>query len=78
MIDHIRGGHCQLPERFSSRQAAAVGTAGYTAALCVLALERGGLGAGAEVVVTGAAGGVGTIALLLGLILVVLPRRLDH
>jgi len=55
-----------VPERLSTRQAAAIGTAGYTAALCVLALERGGLGAGAEVVVTGAAGGVGTIATLLG------------
>lgn len=55
-----------VPERFTNRQAAAVGTAGYTAALCVLALEEAGLGADAEVVVTGAAGGVGTVALLLG------------
>lgn len=55
-----------VPERFSARQAAAVGTAGYTAALCVLALEKGGLGAGAEVVVTGATGGVGTVGILLG------------
>ena len=55
-----------VPERFSSRQAAAVGTAGYTAALCILSLRRSGLDEGADVAVTGAAGGVGTIALLLG------------
>lgn len=56
----------RVPERMSGRQAAAVGTAGYTAALCAERLAEAGLGAGAEVVVTGAAGGVGTIALLLG------------
>ncbi len=56
----------RVPARMTSRQAAAIGTAGYTAALCVDRLAQAGLGDGAEVVVTGAAGGVGTIALLLG------------
>ncbi len=55
-----------VPERFSLRQAAAVGTAGYTAALCILSLRRLGLDQGSDVVVSGAAGGVGTISLLLG------------
>ena len=51
------------PERFSARQAMAIGTAGYTAMLCVLALERHGLQPGdGEVLVTGATGGVGSIA----------------
>ncbi|HVL56107.1 MAG TPA: MDR family oxidoreductase [Burkholderiaceae bacterium] len=54
------------PERLSSRQAMAIGTAGYTAALCVLALEDNGVRADAgEVLVTGAAGGVGSIAIAL-------------
>jgi acrylyl-CoA reductase (NADPH) len=44
----------------------AVGTAGYTAMLCVLALEKHGLEAGdGTILVTGAAGGVGSVALLL-------------
>lgn len=52
-----------LPSAFTTRQAAAIGTAGYTAMLCVLALERHGLKPGdGEVLVTGAAGGVGSIA----------------
>lgn len=52
-----------LPERFSGRQAMAIGTAGYTAMLCVLALERHGITpASGEIVVTGATGGVGSIA----------------
>jgi acrylyl-CoA reductase (NADPH) len=52
------------PERFSARQAMAIGTAGYTAMLCVLALERHGLKPGdGEVLVTGATGGVGSIAI---------------
>jgi acrylyl-CoA reductase (NADPH) len=54
-----------LPEKFTARQAMAIGTAGYTAALSVLALERHGLAAGAEVLVTGATGGVGSIAIAL-------------
>jgi len=55
-----------LPAAFDTRQAMAIGTAGYTAMLCVLALERHGLGAASgEVLVTGAAGGVGSIAIAL-------------
>lgn len=54
------------PERFSARQAMAIGTAGYTAMLCVLALERHGLTPGdGEVLVTGATGGVGSTAVAL-------------
>lgn len=54
----------KLPPEFSSEQAMAIGTAGYTAALCVDALERWGrIRAGeGEVLVTGAAGGVGSVA----------------
>ena len=52
-----------LPSAFTTRQAMAIGTAGYTAMLCVLALERHGLKpADGEVLVTGATGGVGSIA----------------
>jgi len=55
-----------LPERFSAKQAMAIGTAGYTAMLCVMALERHGLTAGAgPVLVTGANGGVGSFAIAL-------------
>jgi len=51
------------PERFTAKQAMAIGTAGYTAMLCVLALEKHGLQPGdGEVLVTGATGGVGSIA----------------
>ena len=64
-----------LPSAFSTRQAMAIGTAGYTAMLCVLALEQHGLraagpGAG-DVLVTGATGGVGSVA-------VALLARLGH
>ncbi|MDE2298381.1 MAG: oxidoreductase [Burkholderiales bacterium] len=52
-----------LPAAFSTRQAMAIGTAGYTAMLCVLALERHGLKPGdGDVLVTGATGGVGSVA----------------
>ena len=52
-----------LPAAFTTRQAMAIGTAGYTAMLCVLALERHGLQPGdGEVLVTGATGGVGSVA----------------
>ncbi|MCA3252340.1 MAG: MDR family oxidoreductase [Pseudomonadota bacterium] len=62
----------RLPEAFTPRQAMAIGTAGYTAMLCVLALERHGLAPGAgEVLVTGATGGVGSVA-------VALLARLGH
>lgn len=54
------------PGAFSARQAMAIGTAGYTAMLCVLALERHGLRPGdGEVLVTGATGGVGSVAIAL-------------
>lgn len=53
-----------LPEQFTSQQAMAIGTAGYTAMLCVLALERHGVTpAHGEILVTGAAGGVGSVAI---------------
>ena len=74
----------RLPDALSARQAAAIGTAGFTAMLAVLSLERNGAlyesfaaahagtpadvavpGSGADVLVTGAAGGVGSIAIAL-------------
>ena len=55
-----------VPERFELEQAMALGTAGYTAMLCVQALEDHGLRAGdGAVLVTGASGGVGSIAVML-------------
>ncbi|HWX35211.1 MAG TPA: MDR family oxidoreductase [Steroidobacteraceae bacterium] len=52
-----------LPPTFTARQAMAIGTAGYTAVLCVIALERHGVTPeSGEILVTGAAGGVGSIA----------------
>jgi acrylyl-CoA reductase (NADPH) len=55
-----------LPEGMSARDAMAVGTAGYTAMLCVMALERHGVTPDkGEIVVSGAAGGVGSIAIAL-------------
>lgn len=52
-----------LPKQFSPQQAMAIGTAGYTAMLCVLALERHGVKPEhGEIVVSGAAGGVGSVA----------------
>jgi len=53
----------RLPQRMSLRAAMAIGTAGYTAMLAVLALEQHGLTpASGPIVVTGAAGGVGSVA----------------
>lgn len=52
----------RVPDGMSAAQAAAVGTAGYTAMLCAIALERQGLKPGdGPVIVTGAAGGVGSV-----------------
>ena len=55
-----------LPGAFTPTQAMAIGTAGYTAMLCVLALERNGIEPGAgPILVTGASGGVGSVAIAL-------------
>ncbi|MCP3868744.1 MAG: oxidoreductase [Gammaproteobacteria bacterium] len=55
-----------LPEAFTPKQAMAIGTAGFTAMLCVMALERHGVTPDdGEVLVTGAAGGVGSVAVSL-------------
>jgi len=54
------------PDGLTAQQAMAIGTAGFTAMLAVIALERHGLRSGAgDVLVTGAAGGVGSVALSL-------------
>ena len=56
----------KLPDGLTAAQAMAVGTAGYTAMLCVMALDRHGVAPGSgDVVVTGAAGGVGSVAISL-------------
>ena len=55
-----------LPKSMSAREAMAIGTAGFTAMLAVLALERHGLSpARGPIAVTGAAGGVGSVAIAL-------------
>ena len=55
-----------LPAALTTRQAMAIGTAGYTAMLCLLALEKHGVRPEqGEVLVTGAAGGVGSVAVAL-------------
>ena len=55
-----------LPASLSTKQAMAIGTAGYTAMLCVMALQAQGVKpADGEVLVTGAAGGVGSVAIAL-------------
>lgn len=54
------------PAQFTAAETMAIGTAGYTAMLCVLALERNGMTpAKGPIVVTGAAGGVGSVAIAL-------------
>ena len=53
-----------LPKAISGKRAAAIGTAGFTAMLAVLALERAGATDG-DILVTGAAGGVGSVAIAL-------------
>lgn len=56
----------KVPEGMSLEQAMQIGTAGFTAMLCVMALEQYGIEPGEhELVVTGAAGGVGSFAVLL-------------
>ena len=56
----------RLPETISARDAMAIGTAGYTAMLSVMALERAGITPErGPVIVTGAAGGVGSVAIAL-------------
>jgi acrylyl-CoA reductase (NADPH) len=56
----------RLPASMSARDAMAIGTAGYTAMLAVMALERSGITpASGPIVVTGAAGGVGSVAIAL-------------
>ncbi|MEG3754998.1 MDR family oxidoreductase [Psychromonas arctica] len=53
-----------LPNAFSARQAMSIGTAGYTAMLCVIALEKHGISPDSgEILVTGANGGVGSFAI---------------
>jgi len=53
-----------MPSQFTPRQCMAIGTAGYTAMLCVLALEQHGVKPEhGEILVTGAAGGVGSVAI---------------
>lgn len=56
----------RLPNTLTARQSMAIGTAGYTAMLCVLALEKHGIQPGdGEILVTGAHGGVGSVAIAL-------------
>lgn len=56
----------RLPDALSTRRAMAIGTAGYTAMLSVMALQENGPAPGdGEILVTGAAGGVGTVAICL-------------
>lgn len=56
----------QLPASITAKQAMAIGTAGYTAMLCVLALENHGVSpSSGDILVTGAAGGVGSVAISL-------------
>jgi len=72
-----------LPKEFSPRQAMAIGTAGYTAMLCVIALEKNGVTPDkGKILVTGANGGVGSfsIAILakLGYTVVASTGRVDQ
>lgn len=53
----------KLPDAISNEQAMAIGTAGYTSMLSILALEKNGVKPGSDVLVTGAAGGVGSVAI---------------
>jgi len=64
---HLKGEWLvRLPEAFTAGQAMAIGTAGYTAMLCLMALQRHGVAPGSgDVLVTGATGGVGSVAVSL-------------
>ena len=64
---HLKGDWLvKLPAGLTARQAMAIGTAGYTAMLCVMALEDHGVTpAMGEILVTGATGGVGSVAIAL-------------
>lgn len=54
----------KIPDPLTTRHAAAIGTAGYTAMLCAMALERHGITKDrGDILVTGAAGGVGSVAI---------------
>ena len=56
----------KLPSSMPARRAMAIGTAGYTAMLCIMALEKYGIRAeDGDILVTGASGGVGSIAIML-------------
>lgn len=55
----------KLPDGLTTRQAMALGTAGFTAMLAVMALERFGVKPGGQVIVSGAAGGVGSVGIYL-------------
>ena len=55
----------RIPDCFTTQQAMGIGTAGYTASLCVEAIENWGVRGGGDVLVTGAAGGVGSVAVAL-------------
>ena len=73
----------KLPATISAKRAMAIGTAGYTSMLCVMALEKHGITpASGEVLVTGAAGGVGSVAVAilakLGFSVVAATGRLEE
>jgi acrylyl-CoA reductase (NADPH) len=72
-----------LPAALTAKQAMAIGTAGYTAMLCAMALQKGGVGRqSGEVLVTGASGGVGSVAIAIlagwGYTVVASTGKLDH
>ena len=72
-----------LPAALSTKQAMAIGTAGYTAMLCAMAVERHGVDKDSgEVLVTGASGGVGSVAVAIlsgwGYQVVASTGKLDH
>lgn len=73
----------KIPAPFSTKDAMAIGTAGYTAMLSVLALEKGGLSpSSGDILVTGANGGVGSIAISilssLGYRVIASTRRMEE